>query len=165
METIRGKVWKLGDNVDTDALAPFATLTGSWEDVKAGMLRRHRGLVEGARKGDIVVAGKNFGCGSSRENAPENLKQLGLGAVLADSFGRIFFRNSVAIALPVLACPGVSGLAGEGDEIEVDVEQGLVKNVRTGAFLTTRPYTAEMLDILQHGGLMKVLEKRFAAGS
>ena len=166
MDRISGRVWKVGDDIDTDAIAPFGTLTGSWDAVKASMLRQHRSLVRGARAGDILVAGNNFGCGSSRENAAENLKRLGLGAVVAESMGRIFFRNAIAIALPVMVCPGVGALVREGDHLELDLVTGAVRRGQTtecGPTLTARPHNAITLEILRLGSLMNMLAERRAA--
>lgn len=161
MERITGRVWKVGDDVDTDAIAPFGTLTGSWDAVKASMLRQHRAMVQGARSGDIVVAGRNFGCGSSRENAAENLKRLGLGAVVAESMGRIFFRNAIAIALPVMVCPGIRAWAVEGEDLELDLVEGIVR--RGSASRAAQAHSATTLEILRKGGLMRMLAERRAA--
>ena len=106
--TVEGKVWKFGNDINTDYMAPSFSRTLDWEQRKKTILHIHSGFTEGFQPGDVIVAGANFGCGSSRELAPANLKQLGVGCVVAESFGRIFFRNSIAIAFPVLACPGVS---------------------------------------------------------
>ena len=164
-ERIRGRVWKFGDDVDTDAMAPMATLTGTWDQRFASMFPRRRGFSGQVRPGDIIVAGRNWGCGSSREHAPENLKKLGLGAIVAESFGRIFFRNCVAIALPALACPGVTAHCEEGDEIEVELGAGRVTIHRTGVEVVGPGYTVEMLNILDKGGLMNVLKEEVRPSS
>jgi 3-isopropylmalate/(R)-2-methylmalate dehydratase small subunit len=114
--------------------------------------------------GDVIVAGRNWGCGSSREHAPENLQLLGIGAVVAESFGRIYFRNCIAIAFPNLICPGVAAGCEEGDELEIDVESGGVRNLTRGTELQGEAYTREMLEIVEKGGLMKVLEERLGRG-
>ena len=164
MHRFSGRVWKLGDDVDTDQMAPFATLTSEWDAVRASMFPTRRDFVEGVREGDIVVAGRSFGCGSSREHAPENLKKLGVAAVVAESFGRIYFRNSVAIALPALACPGVHASVSEGDLIDVDLEKGTVRAPASGAELSGAAYSAEMLRILDGGGLLELLARRVQKG-
>lgn len=160
---IRGRVWKFGDNVDTDAMAPWNTLSLPWEERRKSVLQIRPEFVEGVQPGDIVVAGRNWGCGSSREHAPENLKLLGVAAVVAESFGRIYFRNGIAIAFPNLACPGIHAACEEGDEIEIDLCGGTVRNLTRGAVLQARPYTEDMLAIVERGGLLEVLKERMAA--
>ena len=159
---IKGRVWKFGHNVDTDVMAPWKTINSGWEERRGNVLHNRPGFVDQVRPGDIIVAGRNWGCGSSREQAAENMKLLGLGAVVAESFGRIFFRNAIAIALPSVACPGVSEAFEEGDEMELDIKTGLVRNLTQGAELQGRPYTPDMLAIIEKGGLMNVLKERLA---
>jgi 3-isopropylmalate dehydratase small subunit len=161
---VRGRVWKLGDDVDTDQLAPWSTLSSPWEERRAAILRARPELVQQVRPGDVLVAGRNFGCGSSREQAPENLKLLGLGGVVAESFGRIYFRNCVAIAFPNLACPGIAAGCEDGDDLCFDVRTGRVENHSRGLVLAAPPWTAEMVEILEQGGLLAVLRRRVAAG-
>jgi 3-isopropylmalate/(R)-2-methylmalate dehydratase small subunit len=119
-------------------------------------------FVERVQPGDVIVAGRNWGCGSSREQAPENLQLLGVAAVVAESFGRIYFRNCVAMAFPNLACPGVGAACEEGDEVELDLRTGEVRNVTRGASISAPPWTADMLAILDAGGLLEVLRRRLA---
>ena len=159
---VRGRVWKFGDDVDTDVMAPWHTISASWEERRAAMLHIRPGFVDQVQPGDVIVAGRNWGCGSSREHAPENLKLLGIGAVVAESFGRIYFRNGVAIAFPNLACSGITAACEEGDELEIDIETGRVRNLTRGSELQGQAYTRDMLEIIEKGGLMKVLEARFA---
>jgi len=110
------------------------------------------------KAGDVVVAGRDFGCGSSRETAPENLKELGVACVVADSFSRLFLRNAVAIGLPVLPCPGASGAFSPGSDIEVDLATGDVRNVATGAVLHGEPLPESMRRILSAGGMLAILK-------
>ena len=159
---IRGRVWKFGDNVDTDVMAPWNLMSTSWEERRASILHTRPEFAERVQPGDLIVAGRNWGCGSSREQAPANLVRLGVAAVVAESFGRIYFRNCVAIAFPNLACPGIAAACEEGDEIEVDVASGRVANLTRGGELGAQPYTADMLEILEQGGLMEVLKRRLA---
>jgi 3-isopropylmalate/(R)-2-methylmalate dehydratase small subunit len=159
---VRGRVWKFGDNVDTDVMAPWNTLALDWEERRSAVLHVRPEFVAEVKPGDLIVAGHNWGCGSSREHAPENLKLLGLGGVVAESFGRIYFRNCVAIAFPNLACPGIHAACREGDEIEFDLRSGSVRNLRSGAELRGTPYTQDMLAIVEAGGLLEVLGRRFA---
>jgi 3-isopropylmalate/(R)-2-methylmalate dehydratase small subunit len=159
---VRGRVWKFGDDVDTDAMAPWNTISLPWEERRKAVLQTRPELVERVAPGDVIVAGRNWGCGSSREHAPENLKLLGLGGVVAESFGRIYFRNCVAIGFPNLACPGVATAFEEGDEIEFDVRTGVVRNRTRDLELRADPYTDDMLRIVEQGGLLEVLRKRLA---
>lgn len=160
---IRGRVWRFDDNVDTDVMAPWNSLGLPWEERRKVILHIRPEFVERVQPGDIIVAGRNWGCGSSREHAPENLQRLGIGAVVAESFGRIYFRNSVAIAFPNIVCPGVHDAFEEGDELELDLETARVRNLTRSGELHGRPYTPEMLDILEKGGLMNVLKERLAS--
>jgi len=130
--TITGRVWKFGDHINTDYMHPAFGRDEPWETRKRQILHIHQAFTEACAPGDVIVAGKNFGCGSSREGAPANLKRLGIGCVVAESFGRIFFRNCIAVALPVMGCRGVSEMFAEGDRLELDYETGLLKNLTTG---------------------------------
>ena len=111
---IRGRVWKFGDAVDTDVMAPWNTISLAWEERRRAVLHVRPEFAEDVKPGDLIVAGRNWGCGSSREQAPENLKLLGVGGVVAESFGRIDFRNCVAMAFPNLASPGIHNFAPLG---------------------------------------------------
>ena len=162
---IRGRVWKFGNNVDTDVMAPWNAMSLPWEERRKQVLPTHTDFVERVRAGDLIVAGRNWGCGSSREQAPENLRRLGIAAVVAESYGRIYFRNCVAMAFPNLACPGIAAACEEGDELEIDVRGGLVRNTTRGTELRAQPYTDDMLAILERGGLLEVLKARVAEGS
>jgi 3-isopropylmalate/(R)-2-methylmalate dehydratase small subunit len=166
METrITGRVWKFGDDVDTDVMAPWNTLSDPWEERRKTVLHIRPGFADEVRPGDLIVAGRNWGCGSSREHAPENLKLLGIGAVVAESFGRIYFRNSVAIAFPNLACPGIHASCEEGDELEIDIRTGHIRNRTRDVALQAHRYTDEMLEIIEKGGLMNVLRERIGPPS
>ena len=159
--TTRGRVWKFGDNVDTDVMAPWNSISLPWEERRKQILQIRPEFVEQVQPGDLIAAGRNWGCGSSRERAPENLKRLGVSGVLAESFGRIYFRNCVAIAFPNLACPGIVEACVEGDEVEFDLATGQVRNLTRDVELRAEPYTADMLEVVQRGGLMEVLRERF----
>lgn len=160
---IRGRVWKFGDDVDTDVMAPWSTLSAPWEERRGSVLHIRPRFADQVKAGDLIVAGRNWGCGSSREQAPENLQLLGIGAVIAESFGRIYFRNCIAIAFPNLVCPGIAAACQEGDELEVDVGSGRVRNLSRGSELQGEAYTRDMLEIVEKGGLLKVLEARIGA--
>lgn len=159
---LRGRVWTFGDNVDTDQMAPWNHMGDAWDERRTHLFPTRPDFPRDVRAGDIVVAGRNWGCGSSREQAPENIKQLGVSAVVAESFGRIYFRNSIAISLPGIACPGVRAAFEEGDEIELDVESAVVRNLSRGTELHGHPYTDDMLEIMRRGGLLEVLKDRLA---
>ncbi len=159
---IRGRVWKFGDNVDTDVMAPWNSLSLPWEERRKVILHVRSDFAQEAKPGDVIVAGRNWGCGSSREHAPENLRRLGIAAVVAESFGRIYFRNSIAIAFPNIACPGVTDAFEEGEELELDMATARVRNITREVELQGQPYTPEMLSIIDKGGLLNVLKERFA---
>ena len=155
---LRGRVWCFGDDVSTDLLSPGEYAIDPVEVRQAHCLESlNPSFPVDVRGGDVVVAGKNFGCGSSRETAPENLQALGVACVVAESFARIFLRNAVAIGLPVLACGGVAEAFADGDEIEIDPVSGRVRNLGTGAGLAGEPLPAEMREILAAGGILAVL--------
>ena len=156
---IKGKVWKFGDHINTDYMYPAFGREEPWEKRKKYILHIHKAFTEGCQPGDVIVGGKNFGCGSSREGAPANLKELGIGCVVAESFGRIFFRNCIAIALPVMACKGVSDLFKEGDGLELDFEKAVVKNFATGKELRGPALSADLIKIVQAGGILALLKQ------
>jgi 3-isopropylmalate/(R)-2-methylmalate dehydratase small subunit len=160
MNTIKGSVWKFGDNIDTDVLAPMQTMSISWEERKGKILHTRPGFTDEVKAGDIIVAGKNWGCGSSREQAAENIKNLEIAAVVGESFGRIFFRNAIAIALPAVVCPGVSQAFDEGDELVLDLVAAKVKNVTKNIELDAVAYTGDMIAMIEKGGMMNVLKEK-----
>ena len=157
---LTGTVWLFGDNVDTDQINP-----GKYLDAPVDEASRHvfeaiaPEFVNEFKAGEMIVAGSNFGCGSSRETAPDALKYLGVAAVIAESFGRIFFRNAIAIGLPVLVCPNISNETAKGDEIEVDFETARVKNLRTQKVFQGEPLHDMMIASLKKGGIMKLLSE------
>jgi len=161
---IRGRVWEFGDNVNTDLMAPWETISQPWEEARQHVLHIRPEFAQQVQPGDVIVAGRNWGCGSSREQAAQNLKNLGLAAVVAESFGRIYFRNSVAIAFPNIACDGAAGAFEDGDEIEIELETARIRNLTKGGELQGQPYTPEMLKIVEKGGLMALLKERLEAG-
>lgn len=156
---IKGKVWKFGDDINTDYMAPSFAKNQPWELAKKSILHVHSGFTQGFQPGDVIVAGENFGCGSSREAAPANLKRLQVGCVVAESFGRIFLRSSVAIAFPVLICRGVSKAFEEGERLELDYDASLVRNVSRGVELKGTPLPAELVRIIAAGGMMQLLKQ------
>jgi 3-isopropylmalate/(R)-2-methylmalate dehydratase small subunit len=162
MEVLKGRIWKFGDNINTDVITPGRYLAGGIDEVKDHVLEAvNPRFAKEVRPGDFVLAGKNFGCGSSRESAPQALKALGVKAVIAESFARIFFRNAVAIGLPVLACPSASQAFPEGAVIELDLEKAEIKESATGKFLKGNPLPQPMLDVLNKGGIPALLRELF----
>ena len=162
---VTGRVWKFGDHINTDYMAPSFNLEQPWEKQKKSILHIHKAFAENCNPGDVIVAGRNFGCGSSRESAPANLKRLGISCVVAESFGRIFFRNCIAIALPVVTCQGVSELFEEGETLELNLKTARVKNLTTGRELQGGQLSSELLSIIKKGGILAYLksesEKKF----
>lgn len=157
---LKGKAWKFGDGVSTDHITP-----GKYFHLRSNLPELAKHVLEDARpdfaggvaQGDFVVAGRNFGQGSSREHAPTVIKLAGVGAVLAQSFARIFFRNSVNVGLPVIQCD--TSRINEGDELELDLEAGKLHD-RTGGFAVEfRPLPAFMQRILDDGGLVIHIRK------
>lgn len=161
-KVMKGKAWKFGNNIDTDQIYPgiYVELT-EMEDIKKHALSgsAEPKFADEVQPGDIVVAGTNFGCGSSREHAAMTLKGAGVGAVLAESFGRIFFRNAINLGLPVIVCPGISKCAQKGDEIRIDIETGEVTDVTQGKVLKTTPFSPYVLNILESGGIKNMIRK------
>ncbi len=161
-----GRVWRYGDHINTDLIIPGRYLDNydlkhlaahAMEDVDVQFAKE-------VRPGDIIVAGRNFGCGSSREQAPLALKAAGVAAVIAGSVSRIFYRNAVNVGLPIIVCPEAARLFEQGDTAEIDLAQGVLRNPRTGASVSFSPPPAFLLQILQDGGLVPHLRKRMEAG-
>ncbi|NVM28127.1 MAG: 3-isopropylmalate dehydratase [Candidatus Helarchaeota archaeon] len=161
-KVIKGKVWKFGDDIDTDLITP-----GKWlgtSELKEHVLETEDPeFPKQVQKDDVVVAGKNFGCGSSRETAPEALRQMGIVATFCESYARIYYRNSVGLGLPPLIVPGVSTEFEKGDELEFSYETFTVKNLRTGKELQAEQIPDFLLEILEGGGQEKILKKKLKA--
>jgi 3-isopropylmalate dehydratase small subunit len=162
---LRGFAWTFGDDVDTDVIIPVRFTAGT--DVAEFGRHCMAGLdPEFARKvrpGDVLVAGRNFGCGSSREPAPLALKAAGISCVVARSFARIFYRNAFNVGLPLLECAEAGAIA-QGDEVEVALETGTIRDLATGRSLQATPIPAFMLDLLRAGGLLNHVAKRLGLG-
>jgi len=158
----KGKAWLFGDNIDTDVILPgkYLVLTDPKDLAKHAL----EGLVQGfstkISKGDIIVAGKNFGCGSSREHAPLALKHAGVGAVVAKSFSRIFFRNAINIGLSVAISKDAREAIKEGESIAIDLEAGFIMK-ENGKRIAIEGYPEFLLEILKDGGLLQNLKKKF----
>jgi 3-isopropylmalate/(R)-2-methylmalate dehydratase small subunit len=158
----QGRVWKLGDNVDTDQLLPgrYLSLTDPQELASHCLEDMIPRLSKRARPGDIIVAGDNFGCGSSREHAPAALKALGISCLLASSYARIFFRNCINLGLPALTSPQAVAGIQDGDEVRVDLETGAIEN-RTRPFqCSAPPLSAYLVQIIEAGGLTAYVRRQ-----
>lgn len=159
---LKGTVHRFGNDVDTDAIIPARYLNTSdpehlgrhcMEDADPSFASR-------VSTGDVIVAGKNFGCGSSREHAPIAIKACGVSCVIASSFARIFFRNSFNMGLPIFESDEASAEIGEGDTVEVDASTGLIRDLTTGREYRARPIPAFMQELIEDGGLMEHIRKR-----
>jgi 3-isopropylmalate/(R)-2-methylmalate dehydratase small subunit len=161
---LAGRVWRFDDDISTDVLSPGAYAIDPVEVRKLHALESvNPEFASGVRSGDVIVAGRNFGCGSSRETAAENLKVLGVACVAAESFSRLFLRNAIAVGLPVLVCAGVHGAFADGDDIEIDLASGGIRHVESGAELQGDSLPEEMRQILAAGGILAVLRSRDGA--
>jgi len=162
---IRGRVWKFGDNINTDLIYPGRYLKSFLppeEMAKHAMEGLDPNFHKNVQPGDIIVAGKNFGCGSSREEAAIALKATKISGIIAESFARIFFRNAINIGLPVLECKGITRIVENGDIIEVEFETGLIRNISTGKQIKTTPLPSFMMEIINKGGLIAYTKEKLA---
>ncbi|KZX16049.1 2,3-dimethylmalate dehydratase small subunit [Methanobrevibacter cuticularis] len=158
---MKGKVWKFGNDIDTDIIIPgrYLVVTDPDKLAKHCMEGLDPNFCNKIAKGDIIVAGKNFGCGSSREHAPIALQGVGVGAVIAESFARIFYRNATNVGIPLLEAPGISEALNEGEEIEIDVERGVIIS-ESGKEYKFKKLPQFMLEILEKGGLIQYLKEK-----
>ena len=159
--TVRGKVFKYGDNVDTDVIIPARHLTSAdpqhlkqhcMEDIDAS-------FVDNVKEGDIMVAGRNFGCGSSREHAPVAIKASGISLVIASDFARIFYRNAINTGLAIMECPEASSRIENGDIVEADFETGVITNVTKGETYQAAAFPEFIGKIISAGGLVEYTRK------
>ena len=160
--TAKGTVFKYGDNVDTDVIIPARYLniadpkelaTHAMEDIDTEFVKK-------VQPGDIMVANKNFGCGSSREHAPRVIKDNGVACVIAASFARIFYRNAINIGLPILECAEAAEKIADGDEVEVDFSSGSIRNITRDETYQALALPEFINGIIEHGGLLKSLKAR-----
>lgn len=158
---IKGKAHKLGDDINTDDIiaAKYLVSTDPKELGSHCMESIKPDFVKSVHEGDIIVAGKNFGCGSSREHAPVAIKGCGIRAVLAPSFAAIFFRNAINIGLPFLESAEVDKIS-EGDELEIDLGSGTVRNITKGQTYKTQAFPPFLQELVAQGGLMKYIQKK-----
>ena len=162
---IKGKVWKFGNNIDTDAIIPARYLNTSDPDELAKHLMEDadKDFPSKVSKGDLILAESNFGCGSSREHAPIAIKAGGVQAVIAKSFARIFYRNAFNIGLPIFESEEAADKIKEGDEIEVDADNGVIRNISKGEEYTVKPIPPFMQELISAGGLIEWTRKRIKA--
>ncbi|MFQ5651758.1 MAG: 3-isopropylmalate dehydratase small subunit [bacterium] len=159
---ISGRVHKYGDNVDTDVIIPARHCVSiREEDLAAHCLEDlDKDFVKKVQPGDILVAGNNFGCGSSRENAPIAIKGARVGCVIAKYFARIFYRNAINIGLPILECPEAVAGTERGDELEIDLNSGVIRNKTRNQTFKAAPFPETMQEIISMGGMVNYVRKR-----
>jgi len=152
----KGKIFKYSDNVDTDVIIParYLNITDMQELSMHCMEDLDPGFVKTVESGDIIVAGSNFGCGSSREHAPAVIKAAGIQAVIAKSFARIFYRNAINIGLPILECPEAAEALEAGDLVSIDFDTGKITDHTSGKVFFARPFTDFIKNIIEKGGLL-----------
>ena len=162
MELIKGKVIVLGDDVDTDQILPGYAMAEPYDKLGSYAMAGLAGLDFNAvyEPGSILVAGRNFGCGSSREHAPLAIKTAGISVVIAKSFARIFYRNSINIGLPIMECPEAVDAISAGDTVSVNFDTGVITDETTGKTFQAEPFPPFIQKIIADGGLMKSLTKK-----
>ena len=162
-KVLKGKAFVYGANIDTDQIYPgrFLDLTEPDQIGKHALEGADPNFVKEVQPGDLIVASTNFGCGSSREHAAITLKSAGVGAILADSFGRIFYRNVINLGVPLIVCPGIGKIVKRGDVLNVDMTTGKVVNETTGASAEAQPLSEYVLNILESGGIKPMIKKQY----
>lgn len=162
METAKGKVFKYGDNVDTDVIIParYLNVSNGEELAKYCMIDIDADFVNNVKEGDIIVATKNFGCGSSREHAPLAIKCAGISCVIASTFARIFYRNAINIGLPILECEEAANDIDAGDTVSVDFNTGVITNETKGKTYQAEPFPEFMQRIMAAGGLVTYTKEK-----
>ena len=160
----KGLAHKFGVNIDTDVIIPARYLnTIDHKELAAHCMEDvDKTFVEKVRPGDIIVAGSNFGCGSSREHAPIAIKASGISCVIAESFARIFYRNAINIGLPILECPEAAAAINAGDEVSVDFDSGAITNITTGESFSAIPFPPFIQNLIAAGGLLNYVKKHHA---
>jgi len=161
---IKGKTWKFADNVDTDQIIPARYLNTSdpAELAKHVMEDADETFPSKVKAGDIIVGGENFGCGSSREHAPIAIKAAGVQAVIAKSFARIFYRNAINIGLPILESKGAAENINEGDEVEIELASGSIKNLKSAQTFKAAAFPEFMQELIKAGGLINYVKKKLS---
>ena len=160
---LQGKIFKLGKNIDTDQIYPgrFVELTDVEDVAKHALAGVDENFAKKIKPGDMIVAGTNFGCGSSREHAAITLKAIGISAVIAESFARIFFRNAINLGLPLITCPGITALVEENDILTVDIQTGEIKNDKGETIAKAEALSEYVMNILDNGGIKPMLAAKF----
>lgn len=159
---MRGKVWKYGDHIDTDVIIPARYLNDPDPAALAShcMVDIDESFAGSVQAGDIMVGGWNFGCGSSREHAPVAIQASGVSCVIAASFARIFYRNSINIGFPILECPEASAAINAGDIVSVDTKTGVITDETTGEKFQAKPFPPFIEQIIENGGLLAYLKNK-----
>jgi 3-isopropylmalate/(R)-2-methylmalate dehydratase small subunit len=164
---IKGRAWTFGRNINTDLIYPKMWFRPTYEPGEMAshlMVGIDEEFPKKLKRGDVIVGGQNFGCGSSREEAAAAMKEAGIGAVVAPSFGRIYTRNCINVGLPIVISPGIDEHVTQGDEIEIDLAEGYIRNLRSGYEARLPPMAPESLRLIQDGGIAnytrRVLEER-----
>ena len=159
---VQGKVFKYGDNVDTDVIIParYLNAPSPEELAKHCMEDIDADFVKNVKAGDIMVGGANFGCGSSREHAPISIRAAGVSCVIAASFARIFYRNAINIGFPILECPEAAEKINAGDEVSVDFDTGVITDLTTGETFKATAFTAFINGIIENGGLLSYIKAK-----
>lgn len=158
-KTIKGKVWKFGDDVNTDVMFPPSYFSLNPDKIRQGLMKGIRyGFTKKIKPGDIIVGGKNFGCGSSREIYAKAFKLNGISTVIAESFARIFFRNMINNGILLLECEGIAEYVNDGDVIEVSLNDYRIKNLNNGKILQAKYLNKVVMNILEAGGLIEKLK-------
>ena len=160
-----GRCWKFGDNIPTDVMTPAHVMFKTPKEMATSVLETvNPQFPKQVQPGDILVAGRNFGCSSGRALAAKALKATGVGAVVAELFARTFYRNGHEIGLPLLEMPGVTELVQDGDRLRVDIKAGTLENLTSGKSLRSRPPSGFLLEMLESGGLIPLLKSGFLQG-
>ncbi len=164
---VKGRAFVFGDNISTDEIYPgqFLDLTDPQDVGKHAMQGSDPNFVSQFKTGDVIVAASNFGCGSSREHAVVTLKAIGVGVVIAESFGRIFYRNAINLGIPLIVCLGISQAVRNGDVISVDIAKGVIKNETTHSSAKAEPLSAYVMEILSHDGIKPMVKKQMESAS
>ncbi len=164
MSIIKGKVWKFGNDINTDEIIParYLITTDPKKLAEHVMEDADPEFPKKVQAGDILVAGKNFGCGSSREHAPLAIKGANIGAIIAESFARIFYRNAINLGLTIIESPEAAKEIEQGDIVEIDLEKGIIKNITKGKEYKFRPLPEDLRKIFEAGGLMEYAKDRLS---
>jgi len=163
---VHGKVWRFGSNINTDLIFPGRYFKPRYTPGEIGshiMAGVDADFPSKVQEGDIIVGGPNFGCGSSREEAAVAMREAGIGALVAPSFGRLFMRNCINLGVPVVPCPGIDQHVEEGHELEVDLATGSIRNLTTGYEAHIPPMAPELLKLLSEGGLIEYTRRELRA--